>query len=858
MAEDLVMKHLEELRDSVLPRHTMITDWWLLILAEMFGSVDPETQEPLSTRYTASLSNNEMVAILDGLQDKLEDTRVSPGEAVGVIAGQSIGEPFTQAIMRTFHYAGVSTGANPEQALTAAVGHHPNNNHSIAIALDSSISLNESKCEAVRRKILRFNLGDFFDVKIDSEFIKTDERMLELENQMKEFDDDKKYQVSYKQSALFPDEMIEVYGDPTPEFEPILTEYKQLRAKRIDNSQILYDGRKIRFSMKYKIFPSNDIPHGWSAIEDAEPEEIGGYSTPMSKCEPIMGMKGLRESLVRIMETTRGKLKDPTDVPGLYSSVRFFDDGDDLIVAYPKVKSMHILGLTKLLPRLQLCGGCYSALQSFKLHALKLGPRIPTKIPQEEKDDKELTKVEKYFKEILNDPSMFASEISALENPHLGYGYDVGRGATGIEKKEFTFQEISHSRACTECGGGWWNINAALVRIGGSSYEDESWEKETRKDSLDEHDYEKMTGISHNVPEGLDPTNPSNWDYGKERMAEVRVNWPYSRPGAYSDVPLQYNHSGKLIYNPSPGEYFIVMKYAEPDALKDTKWASTESNKTPGHFANCMQLPEIDFARTSTNDVHQVNAVLGLEAARIVLFQNIYNILSGGKMMSGADAPVDMSHYLLLVDMMCEGPEIKGAQHGQASRKGAASTKGAGNAVLAIAYEQEVNVIMQAAARGLSDPLLSPKSAEIAGATTAMGSGWDERGGRFEPVKGLEMDFMKNQLKIAAEELQHAAFALEIAWFTTETEYGVHLLFIPPIPLEDGSGDSPLPKPTKDMLQAKYDTLMADDDFVAAYQRYTQLLRDYESMMELHFDKAGVPVGISEPRYPDFPVRESQ
>ena len=36
-----------------------------------------------------------------------EKARITPGEAVGTIAAQSIGEPGTQMTLRTFHYAGV-------------------------------------------------------------------------------------------------------------------------------------------------------------------------------------------------------------------------------------------------------------------------------------------------------------------------------------------------------------------------------------------------------------------------------------------------------------------------------------------------------------------------------------------------------------------------------------------------------------------------------------------------------------------------------------------------------------------------------------------------------------------------------
>ena len=42
---------------------------------------------------------------------------VGPGEAVGIIAAQSIGEPGTQLTMRTFHTGGVATGEDITQGL---------------------------------------------------------------------------------------------------------------------------------------------------------------------------------------------------------------------------------------------------------------------------------------------------------------------------------------------------------------------------------------------------------------------------------------------------------------------------------------------------------------------------------------------------------------------------------------------------------------------------------------------------------------------------------------------------------------------------------------------------------------------
>ena len=42
---------------------------------------------------------------------------ISLGEAVGIIAAQSIGEPGTQLTMRTFHTGGIFTGETLKQVL---------------------------------------------------------------------------------------------------------------------------------------------------------------------------------------------------------------------------------------------------------------------------------------------------------------------------------------------------------------------------------------------------------------------------------------------------------------------------------------------------------------------------------------------------------------------------------------------------------------------------------------------------------------------------------------------------------------------------------------------------------------------
>ena len=46
--------------------------------------------------------------VLQEVKARFHKAKINPGEATGVLAAQSIGEPATQMTLNTFHYAGVS------------------------------------------------------------------------------------------------------------------------------------------------------------------------------------------------------------------------------------------------------------------------------------------------------------------------------------------------------------------------------------------------------------------------------------------------------------------------------------------------------------------------------------------------------------------------------------------------------------------------------------------------------------------------------------------------------------------------------------------------------------------------------
>ncbi len=46
--------------------------------------------------------------VLGEIESRFQQAKVQPGEMIGALAAQSLGEPATQMTLNTFHYAGVS------------------------------------------------------------------------------------------------------------------------------------------------------------------------------------------------------------------------------------------------------------------------------------------------------------------------------------------------------------------------------------------------------------------------------------------------------------------------------------------------------------------------------------------------------------------------------------------------------------------------------------------------------------------------------------------------------------------------------------------------------------------------------
>ncbi|MFX1559086.1 MAG: DNA-directed RNA polymerase subunit A'' [Promethearchaeota archaeon] len=117
----------------------------------------PSVIEELRAKvFALDLTKKEFDEICDNVIESYERSLVEPGEAVGTVAAQSIGEPGTQMTLRTFHYAGVAelsvTQGLPRLIEIVDARNNPST-PTMKIHMKKEISEDRNEAKAIARKI---------------------------------------------------------------------------------------------------------------------------------------------------------------------------------------------------------------------------------------------------------------------------------------------------------------------------------------------------------------------------------------------------------------------------------------------------------------------------------------------------------------------------------------------------------------------------------------------------------------------------------------------------------------------------------------------------------------------------------
>jgi len=146
--------------------------------------------------YKYRLGREAIHVLMKQVELSFARAQVAPGEAVGVIAAQSLGEPTTQMTLNTFHFAGVASKANATRGVPRAeeifmLSQQPKK-PSLAIALLPGDREDRSRAQELMHHLGYTALGDlvsvaeiYFDPLEDISVLQEDQGVIE---QFREFD----------------------------------------------------------------------------------------------------------------------------------------------------------------------------------------------------------------------------------------------------------------------------------------------------------------------------------------------------------------------------------------------------------------------------------------------------------------------------------------------------------------------------------------------------------------------------------------------------------------------------------------------------------------------------------------------
>ncbi|MDD3084016.1 MAG: DNA-directed RNA polymerase subunit A'' [Candidatus ainarchaeum sp.] len=143
-------------------------------------------EEIVAVSEVFELNKEQTDKLADKIKEKYDNCLVEPGEAVGIIAAQSLGEPGTQLTLRTKHFAGsaeVSVGSGIQRMEEIVDGRSKAKYPTMTIYLNDEIKKDKSKAEKFAKSLIDVRVKDIiklnekfeelkFSIEIDKEKVK--------------------------------------------------------------------------------------------------------------------------------------------------------------------------------------------------------------------------------------------------------------------------------------------------------------------------------------------------------------------------------------------------------------------------------------------------------------------------------------------------------------------------------------------------------------------------------------------------------------------------------------------------------------------------------------------------------------
>lgn len=753
MADDLVMHWLGRLRDISDQR---VPDIYLVNVARRLGGVQDGI--PIVENYyrnIGEIDDKTLEEIVNGLVVARKKDSVTPGERVGVIAAQSMGEPGTQMTLRTFHYAGVATQVNP---LDQMIADHAGVRHiyTLSLALGEESRFDRGEAEKLRHGLYRTKLGDVCDIYFEEE-----------------------------NSQRVHEELIALSDS-----ERSIRE--QQEDKIISNLLDMTTQDNIIIKPKQPFGDDRDKDLRYVGVE----EIISALN---------LSLKFDFQGEVRKDPAYKGEIS----MPGLRSNIKIEDTGQDSVrLLIPHFPPSYKMAMHELLPKFEICNNCGTTVKFVKtqyrsatadsykdkaspdnadylnainefIQTVETGEGLSEEwlgaVTQVEGVEK--IKDEYQFEDIDYSPSNleeFNRAILGLLPKGVDYGspdHVLGlKRLWTVTPARYTLElgMISNFKCCKRCGLGWEISSASLRQVG-----EIDLDYLLDDDGITISDKRKREEGYMNLYENIMslPSEPLDDKQGGSLYEGI---YPGSgRTGSATDYPIQTLSSGRAIGGGVEGEFFIYIVGADlrnfvasdlsgpparsyfnkpvnsgkgfgnvpwrrvpsPDKMAKFPDGTSVRASFGGYFAAIDGDDRFDFLRSTCDDPRQVYHALGIEPARMVVLENMYHIVTNKDAdvaeygIASAGLEVHISHMALLADSLTNGTRlatilsasaIQGGK-GVVAKKGSFSIPKEGgfdnySDILTIAsYETASRVLLDASKMGVRDPIKTVKAVQLTG-----------------------------------------------------------------------------------------------------------------------------------------------
>ncbi len=815
------LNKLRQISDDRLP------DIMLVNVARRLGGV--QGGKPITDYYREELSDDVLENIVEGLIDEHAKVAAVPGERVGVIAAQSMGEPGTQMTLRTFHYAGVSSAVNPLDRMIADQS-GVRTIYTMSLALGEEARFDRAKAEEMRKGLLRTKLGDVCEIYFEDE--------AQMENATLE----------------------NIIIKPLP--EPPLEE-QNLEEK--DNSYLTAED--IISSLQNVIF---DDFHGKPLGEPYKRDPITKKKIPL--------LPGIRAN-VRLEETSDGFVR--VRVPhfpfryrtGLIWVLQNLELCNSCLKPIQKMKFHYQHGVLTETARedvdvdyLKMVDQWLESVEKGEMTAAEIQAETSLVVEEGEMEDFVEESKEIEVEDNLSDEDKLLARLLARGDIPEGFAYGSPDHVIGIRKfwsatpSKYQLELDRHSdfKCCRWCGLGWELSSATLREVGEIDFDyllgddvtltDKTMMADTGFSNL----YSSLTKISD---EPLDDISGGSMYEGV---------YPGSgREGSLTDYPIQTLSSGRGIGDGVDGEYYIYIVgvdkknfvnatltgpaargiYANGpnngkgfDGMK-FRWGLRAS--FGGYLALVDGDKRFDFLRSTCDCPRQVYHALGIEPARMVLMENMYHIITNDDAnipeygIASAGLEVHNSHMTLLADSLCNGISVSTILSASAIQggKGVVSKKGSrsvvrpdggfdnyGDILTIASYETAHRVLFDAVPMGVIDPIATVKAQGFTGIFKGTGySGTPHRSDGDKIALVDELLLLKDGKKLAKKKLQSFCFATFGVGFTR---------------LYDDYSNPKAPS----VVKKRFEELMSNDEakeLLDEIKHYNQRIEDISSVLSI-------------------------